>query len=85
MVLQTPMAVSNRPTSIYTTSIQYNRIFSPTLLNELVASSHRSNHESGTLADDKNWPNELGFPNPFGCHGIADLLHLRLQKTCFGF
>ena len=58
----------NKPV-IYATSIQHNRIFSPTLLNELVLSSHRSNHESGTLANDKNWPSELGFPNPFNATG----------------
>jgi hypothetical protein len=56
-------------TKIYTTAIQYNRIFSPTFLNELVASSHRSNQQQGTRADDTNWPNELGFPNPFGATG----------------
>ena len=58
----------NKPI-IYATSIQHNRVFSPTLLNELVLSSHRSNHESGTLANDKNWPGELGFPNPFNATG----------------
>ena len=58
----------NKPV-IYATSIQHNRIFSPTLLNELVLSSHRSNHESGTLANDKDWPKELGFPNPFNATG----------------
>ena len=56
-------------THINTTAIQYNHIFSPTFLNELVASSHRSSHQQGTRADDTNWPNELGFPNPFGATG----------------
>ena len=56
-------------TKIYTTAIQYNHIFSPSLLNEVVASSHRSNQQQGTKADDTNWPNELGFPNPFGATG----------------
>jgi hypothetical protein len=56
-------------TKIHTTAIQYNHIFSPTFLNELVASSHRSSHQSGTRADDTNWPDALGFPNPFGATG----------------
>jgi len=56
-------------TKINTTAIQYNHIFSPTFLNELVASSHRSSHQQGTRADDTNWPDALGFPNPFGATG----------------
>ena len=67
--LQDAFGSRQSKTHINTTAIQYNHIFSPTFLNELVASSHRSSHQQGTRADDTNWPNELGFPNPFGATG----------------
>ncbi len=40
-----------------------------TFLNELVASSHRSNHERGRWPTTRTGTNELGFPNPFNATG----------------
>lgn len=54
---------------VYSTYVRWNHVFSPTLLNELQLSGHRSPHTSGTLADDTDWPAKLGLPNPFGGKG----------------
>jgi hypothetical protein len=48
---------------------RWNHVFSPTFLNEFQASGYRSWHSQGTLADDTDWGNKLGFPNPFGATG----------------
>ncbi|MCX6622168.1 MAG: TonB-dependent receptor, partial [Acidobacteria bacterium] len=48
---------------------RWNHVFTPTFLNEFQASAHRSNNSSGTLGDNTNWANKLGFPNPFGVTG----------------
>jgi hypothetical protein len=49
--------------------IRWNHVFSPTLLNELQLSAHRSPTHYGTLGDSTNWANKLGLPNPFGVTG----------------
>lgn len=49
--------------------IRWNHVFSPTLLNELQLSAHRSPTHIGTLGDSTNWANKLGLPNPFGVTG----------------
>jgi len=49
--------------------IRWNHVFSPTLINELQLSAHRSPTHYGTLGDSTNWANKLGLPNPFGVTG----------------
>lgn len=53
----------------YSASITYNKVFSPTFLNELVLIANRAPHRNGTLADDQPWADKLGLPNPFGLTG----------------
>ena len=55
--------------NMYSAYTRWNHVFSPTLLNEFQASAHRSNNSSGTLGDNVNWADKLGFPNPFGVTG----------------
>lgn len=54
---------------VYSIFTRWNHVFTPTLLNEFQASSNRSTNSSGTLADDTNWADKLGLPNPFGVTG----------------
>jgi hypothetical protein len=49
--------------------IRWNHLFSPTLINELQLSGHRSPTHYGTLGDSTNWADKLGLPNPFGVTG----------------
>lgn len=49
--------------------VRWNRVFSPTFINELQLSAHRSPNHAGTLGDSTNWANKLGLPNPFGITG----------------
>ncbi|HET8549660.1 MAG TPA: TonB-dependent receptor [Bryobacteraceae bacterium] len=60
---------SAQSTKFYSTFVRWNHVFSPTLLNELQASSDRSRNHSGTLADQTEWATKLGFGNPFGALG----------------
>jgi hypothetical protein len=55
--------------TVYSAFARWNRVFTPTLLNEFQASGSRSSNSSGTLADDTDWAKQLGFPNPFGVTG----------------
>ncbi len=55
--------------TLYSNFVRWNRVFRPTLLNELQVSSHRTPKSSGTLADFTDWPQKLGLPNPFGARG----------------
>jgi hypothetical protein len=48
---------------------RWNHVFTPTLFNEFQGSANRATNGSGTLADDTDWANKLGFPNPFGVTG----------------
>jgi hypothetical protein len=54
---------------VYSMFARWNHVFSPTVLNEFQASSNRSKASYGTLADNVNWADKLGFPNPFGVTG----------------
>ena len=56
-------------TPIHSVSIRETHIFSPTLFHDLLLVSHRTANSNGTLADNTNWANQLGFPNPFGVNG----------------
>ncbi|MDZ7640240.1 MAG: TonB-dependent receptor [Bryobacterales bacterium] len=60
-------------TRLYSVSLQETHIFTPTLLNEFTAGLQRTTNSQGTLADNKNWSNELGLPNPFGALGWPTL------------
>jgi hypothetical protein len=55
--------------NVYSMFARWNHVFTPTFLNEFQASAHRSSNSSGTLGDNVNWANKLGFPNPFGVTG----------------
>jgi hypothetical protein len=55
--------------NVYSTYVRWNHVFSPTFLNELQLSAHRSPTHYGTLGDSTNWANKLGLPNPFGVTG----------------
>jgi Carboxypeptidase regulatory-like domain len=54
---------------VYSIATHWTHTFSPTLLNELQLSAHRSSNTSGTNATNINWANKLGLPNPFGATG----------------
>lgn len=55
--------------SVYSSYVRWNHVFSPTLLNELQVSNHRSGANYGTLGDSTKWADKLGLPNPFGVTG----------------
>jgi carboxypeptidase family protein len=54
---------------MYSSTVRWNHMFSPTFLNELQLSGFRSATHYGTLGDSTNWANKLGMPNPFGVTG----------------
>ena len=54
---------------MYSSYVRWNHVFSPTFLNDLQLSGHRSRNHGGTLGDSTNWANKLGLPNPFGVTG----------------
>ena len=54
---------------VYSEYVRETHIFSPSLLNQVMVSSHRSAAGYGTLGDSTNWANKLGLPNPFGVTG----------------
>ncbi|MBI1787771.1 MAG: carboxypeptidase regulatory-like domain-containing protein [Acidobacteria bacterium] len=54
---------------IYSIFVRWNRVWAPTLLSETQLSTNRAPKASGTLANDVNWSNKLGLPNPFGTTG----------------
>ncbi len=58
---------------IYSGSINYTHIFSPTTLNELVLSGQRSNSQRGGGRDDVYWDQALGVANPLGISGWPTL------------
>ncbi|MBI3650765.1 MAG: TonB-dependent receptor [Acidobacteria bacterium] len=55
--------------TIHNVSVTYTHTFSNNLLNELLGGVHRSNKRGGTLADNTNWADRLGLPNPFKANG----------------
>jgi hypothetical protein len=48
---------------------RWNRVWTPTFMSEVQASTNRAPKASGTLANDVDWANKLGLPNPFGVTG----------------
>jgi hypothetical protein len=54
---------------IYSMFARWNRVWTPTFLNELQVSTNRAPKSSGTLANDVPWADRLGLPNPFGTVG----------------
>ncbi len=55
--------------AVKSTYVRWNHVFSPTFLNDLQLSAHRSRNHGGTLADGTAWADKLGLPNPFGAKG----------------
>ncbi|MCI0664136.1 MAG: TonB-dependent receptor [Acidobacteria bacterium] len=72
-------------TEVHNFSITQTHTFSPTFLNELLVGVQRSNHGQGTLADDTDWANRLGFPNPFGVTGWPTFYADPAGSTFFGW
>jgi hypothetical protein len=60
---------SRNDADVYNTSVRYTRTFTPALISEVLAAVHRAPKSSGTLADNTDWANQLGLPNPFGAGG----------------
>jgi hypothetical protein len=60
---------SSRDYPFYNASVQYNHVFTPTFLNELLVAGHYAPTHYGTLADFTDWAGNLGLPNPFGANG----------------
>ncbi len=60
---------SRNDARVYNASVRYTRTFTPTLISEMLMAVHRSPKSSGTLADNTDWANKLGLPNPFGTGG----------------
>ncbi len=60
---------SEEDAKVRSTYIRWNHVFSPTFINEVQVSAHRSPTHYGTLGDSTNWANKLGLPNPFGVTG----------------
>ena len=60
---------------VYTTFARWNRVFTPTFLNEFQASASRSTNSSGTLADDTDWAKAARLPESLWSHRLADHLH----------
>ncbi len=60
--------LSQKP-NVYSIAAHWTHTFSPTLINELQLSAHRSSNFSGTGGLNINWADKLGLPNPFGATG----------------
>lgn len=60
---------SRNDANVYNTSLRYTRTFTPAFIGEVLAAVHRAPKSSGTLADNTDWANKLGLPNPFGAGG----------------
>jgi len=54
---------------VYNASLRYTHTFSPGFISESLFAVHRAPKSSGTMADDTDWANKLGLPNPFGAGG----------------
>lgn len=67
--MENPYGSGRQDVRFYNVSTQWTRMFTPTLLNELTVGVQRSLNSNGTLADPRQWANELGLPNPFGALG----------------
>ena len=64
---------------IYSTSVTYNRTFTPTLLNELLLAANRNPNGQGTLADNTPWANQSGTSEPLRHDRLAH--PLRRQRS----
>ena len=58
---------------VFSTVLDWNHVFSPTLLNEIRVAQSRIRTKIGTLADETDWSTALGLPNPFGATGWPTL------------
>lgn len=58
-----------RKANVFSIATHWTHTFSPSLLNELQLSAHRSSETSGTNGLNVNWDAKLGLPNPFGATG----------------
>ena len=58
---------------IYSSMVRWTHTFSPTIINELQFSNHRSTQTQGTLANDVPWSSDLGLPDPFSVTGWPTL------------
>ena len=54
---------------VYNASLRYTHTFSPGFISESLFAVHRAPKSSGTMADNTDWANKLGLPNPFGAGG----------------
>jgi hypothetical protein len=57
--------VQRAPLHLQDAAITYRRTLSPSAVNELVLSGHRSAQRAGGGRDDVKWTERLGLPNPF--------------------
>jgi Carboxypeptidase regulatory-like domain/TonB dependent receptor len=55
--------------NVFSIVTHWTHTFSPTFLNELQLSGHRSSDTSGTNGLNVDWDAKLGLPNPFGSTG----------------
>jgi len=55
--------------NVFSIATHWTHAFSPTFLNELQLSAHRSSDTSGTNGLNVDWDAKLGLPNPFGATG----------------
>ncbi|MBL8216969.1 MAG: TonB-dependent receptor [Bryobacterales bacterium] len=60
---------SRNDADVYNAAIRYTKTFTPTLFSETLFAVNRAPKSSGTLADNTDWANKLGLPNPFGAGG----------------
>lgn len=60
---------SRNDADVYNANIRYSRIFTPTFIGDVMAAVNRAPKSSGTMADNTDWANKLGLPNPFGANG----------------
>lgn len=63
------VGTSRSDTKITDVSVNYNRLISNSILNEVLVGVHRSFHDQGTTADFTDWANRLTLPNPFSAKG----------------
>jgi hypothetical protein len=60
---------SSTKSNVYNISTHYTHVFTPSILNDLQVGALRSANTQGTGADNVDWADRLGLPNPFGATG----------------
>ncbi len=60
---------SRNDAEVYNANVRFTHTFKASLIGEVMAAVHRAPKSSGTLADNTDWANRLGLPNPFGERG----------------